>query len=268
MIRHTTFITFLVMLFTTLAVLGQQNEVTNIAVDNITTVVDTKIGAVEAPLPSIRILITPRIETVLSSQIAGRIIKINVDLGSSFRKGQILLEFDCKVRAALFSKAKAELKSENSKHKANLRLNELQSISNLDLAVSEANQDRAKALLAVEWARLKMCKIIAPFNGRLIKRKVQPYESVSQGQPLLEILDDSLLELEMYVPSSWLNRIRKGIEFSIKIDETGKEYSARITSLGASVDPVSHTIGAKAVIIGKHNDLLSGMSGEASFKIE
>ena len=265
-----TFIAFVAMLFITLTIQAQQNDINvinkTVGIKNNTTPASKSNASTDKNFTSIRTLIIPKVETVLSSQVAGRVIKVNAELGSSFHKGQILIEFDCNIQSALYGKARADLKAAESKHKSNLRLNELKSISNLDLQVSEADLDKAKASLAVEWARLKMCKIKAPFNGRVIKRKVQPYESVSQGQPLLEILNDSSLELELYVPSSWLSWIKKGIIFTIQVDETGKEYPAKIISLGASVDPVSHTIGAKAVIIGKHKELLSGMSGEARFK--
>jgi len=217
-------------------------------------------------LQSIRVLIIPKVETVLSSQIAAKIRKLNVDTGSSFKKGQTLVAFDCDVQEALLNKAKAELDAADKKHKANLRLNEFKSISILDVAVSDANVNKSKAVVNVERARYKMCSVKAPFSGRVISRKVHAYENVSQGQPLLEILDDSVLQIELFIPSKWLTWLKPGLKFNVVIDETGLEYKAKVSVLGARVDPVSHSISIKAVIVGNQKGLLAGMSGSAYFK--
>jgi multidrug efflux pump subunit AcrA (membrane-fusion protein) len=112
-----------------------------------------------------------------------------------------------------------------------------------------------------------MCIIDAPFNGRIIKRLAQPFESVNQGEPLIKILDDSELKVELYVPSKWLLWLKQDTEFTVRIDETGKTYPARMTALGARVDAVSQSIEITAVISGNHPELLAGMSGEARFQV-
>ena len=216
---------------------------------------------------SIRVLIIPKVETVLSSQIAAKINALNVDSGSRFKKGQTLVAFECGVQKALLSKANAELDSADKKHQANLRLNEFKSISVLDVAVSNAEVNKAKSVVDVEKARFNMCRIKAPFTGRVIDRKVHAYENVSQGQPLLEILDDSQLQIELFVPSKWLVWLKPGVKFTVRIDETGLEYQASVSGLGARVDPVSHSISLKAIIVGKQKGLLAGMSGSAIFKL-
>lgn len=215
---------------------------------------------------SIRVLLTPVRETVLASQIAAKIKRFKVGMGDSFRKGDHLITFDCSVQDALLNKSIAALTAARKTHQANLRLQQFNSISELEVAISEANLNKSLAEVEVERARITMCVIKAPFNGRVVKRKVHPYESVSQGQPLLEILDDSNLELELYIPSNWLGWIDKSVRFKVRIDETGLTYPAKIISLGAKVDPVSHSISVKAVIDGEYKKLLSGMSGVAIFE--
>ena len=126
--------------------------------------------------------------------------------------------------------------------------------------------EKAKAEYALVKAQVDMCIIAAPFNGRVVKRIARPYESVNQGEPLIEILDDSELKVELYVPSKWLLWLKEDTEFTVQIDETGKTYPARMTALGARVDAVSQSIEITAVISGVHPELLSGMSGEAHFE--
>jgi multidrug resistance efflux pump len=137
----------------------------------------------------------------------------------------------------------------------------------MEVAVSAAEVDKFRAVVSLEAARSRMCKIDAPFNGRVIKRIARPFESVSQGQPLIEILDDSQLKVELYVPSRWLLWLKPDTRFTIHIDETGKTYPAHLSIIGARVDAVSQSIEITAEIEGDHPELLAGMSGEARFNI-
>jgi len=84
---------------------------------------------------------------------------------------------------------------------------------------------------------------------------------VQLGQPLLDIIDDSVLELEFLLPSTWLSWLRVGGTFQVQIDETRKTYPARFIRIGARVDPVSQSIKVAAAIHGKFPELMAGMSG-------
>ncbi|MGB5178532.1 MAG: efflux RND transporter periplasmic adaptor subunit [Gammaproteobacteria bacterium] len=215
----------------------------------------------------IRALLTPLVESTLSSQIAGRIEKITVRNGERFNQGDHLIEFDCTIQKAQLQKARSELLAISKRHEANLKLLEYKSIGDLEVAISAAEVDKARAEYALVKAQVNMCIIEAPFNGRVIKRIAEPYESVNQGEALIEILDDSELKVELYVPSRWLSWLKQDTQFTVHIDETGKTYPARMTALGARVDAVSQSIEITAVISGTHPELLSGMSGEARFEI-
>ena len=214
----------------------------------------------------IRVLLTPDIESTLSSQIGGKITYIGVKESETFKRYQRLLEFKCDVQKAQLKKADAQLLSEQKKLEANLRLQEYKSVSQLEVEVAAAEVEKAKAEQAIVKARLKMCVIYAPFSGRAVELLVNPHESVTEGQELVKIIDDSRLKLELFVPSHWLSWLRKGMDFSVRIDETGKTYPARVTALGAKVDPVSHSIEVSAEIDGRPAELLAGMSGTARFK--
>ena len=218
-------------------------------------------------LKPIRALLTPLVESTLSSQIAGRIERISVQNGERFKQGDLLVEFDCTIQKAQLQKVRSELLATRKRHEANLKLQEYKSIGDLDVAISAAEVEKARAEYALGKARVGMCIIDAPFDGRVIKRIAKPYESVNQGQALIEILDDSELKVELYVPSRWLLWLKQDTEFTVRIDETGKTYPARLTSLGARVDAVSQSIEITAVISGNHPELLAGMSGEARFQV-
>lgn len=81
----------------------------------------------------------------------------------------------------------------------------------------------------------------------------------------MDILDTSRLEVKMIVPSRWLTWLKPGARFSIRIEELGRVYPARVVRLGARIDPLSQTIPLSGEIVGHHEELLPGMSGTAGF---
>ncbi|OQX39434.1 MAG: hypothetical protein B0D88_09425, partial [Candidatus Sedimenticola endophacoides] len=141
-----------------------------------------------------------------------------------------------------------------------------EAVGELELALSETEMQHATADVELWQAQIRRCTIHAPFDGRVVKVLAKPFQSVTLGEPLIEILDDSTYRMELFVPSSWYGRIRPGTRFRVRIDETGRDYPAVVTELGARINPVAQTLGISAEITGDSTDLLAGMSGSALFE--
>lgn len=213
-----------------------------------------------------RALLVPHQETTLASQFAGRISEMTVNDGDRFKRGDLLVAFDCSVQRAQLRKAQAELNGARHAASTNRQLSEMKAGSALNTELAEANASKASAEVDSMQAAVAQCEIRAPFGGRVVQRKVNPYQSVGAGVALLEILDDSLLEVRLVASSRWLAWLRDREPFTVRVDETGRDYPARITKLGARIDPASQTLALIGEIDGQHAELLAGMSGTATFK--
>jgi RND family efflux transporter MFP subunit len=209
----------------------------------------------------LRAQLSPRNYTTLAAEIGAKIDHITAQEGQAFRAGQVLVSLDCSLQRAQQQRARAELQGAEKILVANRRLAELHSIGEVELETSVAQVEKLRAELAYVDATLAKCTVIAPFSGRIAEQKAREQQFVQAGQPLLDILDDSALELEFIVPSRWLAWLKTGHAFKVVIDETGQTYPARITRLGARVDPVSQSVKAAAAIDGRFPDLIAGMSG-------
>lgn len=210
----------------------------------------------------IRAQLMPRRYTTLAAEIGAKVSRLPVLEGARFRAGEILIAFDCTLQQAQLNKAKAALTAAEKTWAANRRLAELNSVGKVELDVSEAEAAKAKAEVASNAAVLSKCAVAAPFAGRVAEQKVREQQYVQPGQALLEILDDSALELEFIVPSKWLVWLKSNHNFQVVIDETGKTYPAKVQRIGARVDPVSQSVKISAVVDGKFNELIAGMSGK------
>lgn len=212
----------------------------------------------------IRAQLSPRRYTTIAAEVGAKISRIAVAEGARFRAGQPLVALDCSMQQAQHQKAKAVQAAAEQTFQANSRLEELHSIGKVELQVSQAEVAKAKADVAASAVVLSKCTITAPFAGRVAEQKAREQQYVQPGQPLLDILDDSVLELEFIVPSRWLVWLKPGYAFQVAIDETGKSYPARVQRIGARVDPVSQSVKLSATITGKFPELIAGMSGRVA----
>ena len=218
-------------------------------------------GRENASPEGIRAQLVPRDFTTLSSEISARIDRIATRAGEHFKKGEVLVVFDCVAQRAQGAKMRAiELAAEKTVA-VNEQLAALKSIGGLELEVSKAEVAKARADVAIAEATVSKCAIAAPFSGVTVAERARAFEYLPPGQPLLDILDDRSLEVEFLAPSSDLRWLAAGTPFEIHIDELDKSFPAEVTRLGARIDPVSQSIKVTGQIAGKADGLIAGMSG-------
>lgn len=209
----------------------------------------------------LRAQLSPRDFTTLAAEIGAKVEKITVREGEHFKKGALLVAFDCSIQQAQLAEAKASLLAASKTVEVNKRLLELQTIGGLENDLALAEQDKARARVAASKAILAKCSVPAPFDGRVVEQKVRSQQYVQPGQSLLDVLDDTVLELDFIVSSRWLVWLKPGHTFEVVIDETGKTYPVKLTRIGARIDPVSQSVKVTGAIGGSFPELVAGMSG-------
>lgn len=241
---------------------------------------DDPLGSLEAVLPTliepapqtytestaIRALLEPLQSAILASEMDGKIARLHKRDGENFQKGDRLVTFDCDSHEIERRRLKSKLNSTELIYENALQLQSLNSIGELDVSLAEAETFIAKAELAGANLRVQRCAINAPFNGRVIEVARKQHEWINIGEPLMEIFNDQDYLLKMLIPSSWLVWLKPGTLFRVSIDETGKTYDAKITKIGARIDPVSRTVTVRGKITQSDKDFIHSMSGNAIFE--
>ena len=211
--------------------------------------------------PSIRAQLSPLHYTTVAAELGAKVQALPFKEGESFLPGQVLVEFDCAVQQAQLSRVRATLAIAQRNASTNQRLLSLGTVSRVEAENSFSELARAKAEVQELEAMVSKCKITAPYQGKVVEQKVRSQQFVQVGQPLLDILDSSGLELEFLAPSKWAPWLKVGHVFEIRVDETGKTYPARVTRVAARIDSVSQTFKVAALVDGEYTELSPGMSG-------
>ncbi len=216
----------------------------------------------------VRALIEARQHAVLSSEIAGRIGRIAVEPGQAFKAGQTLVAFDCSHYQATLDAARANARAADVTVRQSRRLEQLKSIGGAEVEMAEVKAEAARAEQRRAEIEVRRCEIKAPYDGRAVEQRIREQESVPAGTPLLEIVSDQDLRVELIVPSSWLVWLKPGQRFDLRIDETGEQLGGEVALIGARVDPVSQSLKVTGKLLphkGAPPNLVAGMSGTARF---
>lgn len=215
---------------------------------------------------SIRAQLSPVRFTTVTAELSARVKEITIREGEGFNSNQRLVVFDCATQDAQLVKSQANLSIVERNFLTNKKLLDLGSVGRLEYENSESEFQKARAEVQEFSAVVEKCVIRAPFFGRVVEQKVRPAQFVQSGQPVMDILDKSALELEFIAPSKWVIWLVPNYQFKIKVDETGMLYPAKIIRVGAKIDSISQTIKMAAVINGNFPDLVPGMSGTLDLK--
>jgi membrane fusion protein, multidrug efflux system len=210
-------------------------------------------------------LIRPLQQAFIAVDTPLRVTKILVREAQTFNKGDTILIFDCERLEAEAEAAEAVFREMALTLESNTYLQKRGAIGRNDVEISHARFDRAVAEVKSLKARLRDCRFIAPFSGRVSELTINAYETPQSGKPFLGLVDETNFEIDLIVPSKWLRTLAVGARFSFEVDETRRIYAARIMRTGAVVDPVSQTVKVIAGFEQADDRVQSGMSGTAVF---
>jgi RND family efflux transporter MFP subunit len=189
--------------------------------------------------------VAAREEVTVTARIAGRLTSLPVREGDRFRAGQRLATFAAPEARVAMESARAALEAATMR-RDNARRQETRMDSLFAAGVAarrdleEAQAERRSAEAGGVAARAALdqlqagVEIEAPFDGVVVRRRVDPGVSLTPGEPLLDIRSLAVGEILASVPESALEAIRGGAS-SFQIGD-GPWRPARLSRVDGMTD--------------------------------
>ena len=221
--------------------------------------------AASAP-PEQRILVQAwaETETVISSPLVGLVLQIPTRPGARFEKDEVLIRYECTENEARAQIAVSEHTAASETLAAKIRLQSMSAASEIEVVVAAAQVSKAEAQVKLAEHQAKQCRVLAPFDGYVVRSIGKPFQTTTVGQPMLEVITAGTPKLRVSADSRLFSRFRVGTSLRVTIDETGQSYNARVTLINARIDPVNQAFEMEARVQGSAPGLLPGMSGSAT----
>lgn len=114
---------------------------------------------------------------------------------------------------------------------------------------------------------LEKMSITAPFDGLIARRYVREGQSVSKGDRLFWVTEESPLLMRFTLPERFFGRVRSAQQFEITSpDVPSEKHLARIMEISPVVDPASGTFEVLVQLVGARGSLRPGMT--ANIQVE
>lgn len=234
-------------------------------------------------------LVYPEKDIMVVPKIFGNVSKVNIEVGSEVKKGDILFTIDRSDLEKQVEQAKAALdtakvnyeltkeKIENAKinFERTKKLYEEGAVSKsqfeqAQLAASDKSLEIVKtqldqAELAYNQAldALKDAYVKSPIDGIVSSLNVEEGEMVTNTQPAVTIIDIDKVYVQISVTEDMINSMHIGQEVSVKIPSATKEnLIGKISAISPSSDSRTQLYPVKIYIENKEHKIKPGMFAE------
>lgn len=105
----------------------------------------------------------------------------------------------------------------------------------------------ARAQTRLSQKALGDTRVLAPFEGAVVERRISIGEFAQVGRVIAVVLDDNPLRLRLEVPEADVGQVAVGKPVSLRVAAfPGRDFRAEIARVGASVHPASRTLPVEA----------------------
>lgn len=187
------------------------------------------------------------------SQTAGRIVSINVEVGSYVRKGQLLARMDD------VNLAKTRMQYVNDSTEL-ARLTELYNIG----AVAQADYDMAKLALNITKKTYNNLAentyLRSPINGVVTARNYDKGDMYSMALPIFVVQQITPVKMLINVSESLFTQVTKDMEFDITVDAYPDEvFKGKVNLIYPTVSATTHTFPVEVISQNTDQRLRPGM---------
>jgi RND family efflux transporter MFP subunit len=217
----------------------------------------------------------------LSFRNSGIITELNMKLGQTVKKGELLGRLD-NVSARLNYESSIESKnsSESQMNTAKLNLNRIRklyekgssSLSDYEDAKNSyrtavASFESSKRSVAIQKDQIQFGYLYAPEDGAIASVSAEVDENVTPGQAIGVLNAGTAIEISLGLPESVINAVKK--EMKVKVTFTAlkdEEFNAVITEVAPALDSNTSTYPVTVMVTDSDERIKSGMAANVLFE--
>lgn len=218
----------------------------------------------------------------ISTRMMGFVDQMNVKVGESVKKGQLLMVINnadlqaksAQVKAAIaaaeagFENAEKDYKRFQSLMKSNsISQKEMDDMSTryqqMKSQLEGAKQQQSEVNAQLQYVNLK-----APFDGVITNRFIEVGDMANPGMPLLGIEQPGKMEVTAMVPESDIQSVKQGAEAAVYINSIDTELKGIITEVSSSSKNTGGQYAIRVMITDNNLKVRSGMFATVSTTVE
>ena len=209
----------------------------------------------------------------ISTRLMARVTEVPVDLGARVRAGQTLIRLGVDDIAANRTKAEAAVTVAAAGRDEAARMTARMDTLHAEDVVSRVQRDQARLGLTHAESQLAMAeaalrevetaagyaRIVAPFDGIVVDRSVDPGDLAAPGMPLLVVESAGPREVVLAVGPELAAGLREGTTVEV-VARDGRRADGAIRVVAGGADPTTRTVEVRVEV---PSDWPTGVSATA-----
>lgn len=189
--------------------------------------------------------LSPKAQTIISSEVDAKILKVMVEEGQLVKAGQALAELDTLDLAQAVSQqdaqvaaAKAKLELDKQKMDKQEQLLKQGFISQIafdelinNYQASLQNYKAQLAMLTRSKKQLANTHITAPFAGVIYQKSIEPEQLALKNTKLFALANLDTMEIKAAIPSDQINAVSLGQSVVFKVETDAREYLGTVARI-------------------------------------
>jgi len=216
----------------------------------------------------------PLHDVTISSQTAGTVTEVYVEVGARVEKGTPLVQIDPELKQLALEQAEANLMQAKAAFdkatkdfERNEKLHLTNDISQYIFETARLQNKSAEATYLAANANVKMAKrqltdarIVSPVSGLVAARLVELGSTVATGVPIAKVVDISQVKVKFGVAEKDVVKVEKGQPATISVDSYEQlKFSGQVSSVGPQANLSTRTFPIEVLVDNPELQLKAGM---------
>lgn len=197
--------------------------------------------------------VQPYVKNNIAPQMAGRITKINAEIGDFVKKGQVLAEID-KVQ---LQQAQLQLHNQEVELERLRTLYEAGALSKSDLDAIELSYNVTRTQVENLLENTVLC---SPIDGVVTARNYDVGDMYAMSMPIYTVEQIKPVKLIVAISESDYTKIKKGDSVQVLADALpGTTFYGKVEKIYPTIDAATRTFSVEVVVPNNYNSLRPGM---------
>ncbi len=197
---------------------------------------------------------------VASSELGGRVLSLNVSEGDYVRKGDLIAKLDDSQITSGIAEIETGLALARDVYERRARLWAQGIGAELEYLQAKNNVEGLEKKLASVQVNLGKTNVYSPATGVVEMVNIKQGELAGPGMPVVTMFDLSRVQIVANIAENYLKSVKKGQRIAVEIPAIEYETTARVSKIGAMMNPMNRTFSIEADVSNKGGKLKPNMT--------
>jgi membrane fusion protein (multidrug efflux system) len=187
----------------------------------------------------------------LHSEVAGRLIQLNVPEGKTIQQGTLIAKVYDEDLQAQQRKIEAQLNLAQANEQRLKKLLDINGVNQQEYDAVVAQVAAFRADIELVQANLRKTQLLAPFTGVMGLRQVSMGAYVTPQTTIATLQETNRMKIDFNVPETFVTQVKRGAKVTVQSENGNAKYSATISAIEPQVNATTRNLKVRAVFDGK-----------------